>query len=170
MPGTTTIGYTDITGLNPATLSTPAGAPGLYEDIFNNGDGTFSSDDFINSATAGAIFTGAAGDQGQHNLLAMAFEINAGKASTTQKFVGQSAPFDLGDIFVYWDGISGQTLGINDAAGDSGMLQYNTDTFPSTSSSSVGVLGPALFTPDLNTIIFGSEPASLGVLGFGGVG
>src|SRR5271156_2099597 len=100
VPGATTIGYTDITGLNSTTLSTPAGANGLFEEIINNGDGTFSSNDFINSATAGSIFTGAAGDQGQHNLLAMAFEINAGKINNTQKTIGQASAFDLGDAFI----------------------------------------------------------------------
>jgi len=171
VPGTTTIGYTNSTGTNPATLSTPAGAHGLYEDILNNGDGTFSSDDFAISATAWPIFTGAAGDQGQHNLEAVAFIILAGKANSTQKTIGQGVSYDLGDIFVYWDGMSSQILGINDAAGHSGQLQYLTDIFPATFASADGVLGEALFTSDLNTVSFNlPEPATLGVLAVGGIG
>ncbi|HMD54740.1 MAG TPA: PEP-CTERM sorting domain-containing protein, partial [Phycisphaerae bacterium] len=140
--------------------------------ILDNGDGTYSSDDFTNGSTAQSIFTGAAGDQGAHNLEAAAFEINAGKANSTQKTVGQSSPFDLGDIFVYWDGTTNQVLGINDAAGHSGQLQFNIDTFPTTSSAAVGVLGVALFTADTNTVSFVAtpEPASLAVLCIGGIG
>jgi len=163
---------------NPVTLQTPASAHGLYDALVNDGStpAGYFYEGFVVSGGSSTNFTGAAGDNNALNLEAMAFSLKSGKVTTAQRTIGQTSAFDVGDITLYWDGSSNQTLAINStvAPGD-GNLQYTVDTFASSASTAAGTLGNAQFVANPANLVFSGsaavtpEPASLGVLALGGV-
>ena len=146
------------------------GFSGIDDALLHVGVGGYTAEGFVVSPDAQANFTGVGGDLNQFDLEDMAFSLNAGKATSIQRTIGQDAPFDLGYVRVYWNQSqaffgANTFLKINNI-GDAidPRIQYTIDTFASANPAAAGTLSNAQLVSDTSFADLSQlvpEPASL---------